>query len=135
MKTQEAAQIALSVRQPWAWMIIHGHKRIENRTWKTYYRGPLLIHAAGSMLMSDYRIAAAYAKERGVIVPAVTELDRGGIVGRCEMIDCVDHSRSKWFEGPFGFVLKDAEPLPFAKVAGQLGFFRVDALPWEGGAE
>jgi ASCH domain len=37
---------ALSVRQPWAWLIIAGHKDVENRSWTTTYRGPLLIHAA-----------------------------------------------------------------------------------------
>lgn len=37
--------LALSVRQPWAWAIISGGKTIENRSWTTPYRGPLLIHA------------------------------------------------------------------------------------------
>lgn len=36
---------ALSVKQPWAWAIIHAGKDIEKRTWRTDYRGPLLIHA------------------------------------------------------------------------------------------
>jgi hypothetical protein len=36
---------SLSIRQPWAWLIVQGHKPIENRTWPTTYRGPLLIHA------------------------------------------------------------------------------------------
>ena len=30
----------LSVRQPWAWLIVAGHKDIENRKWRTSYRGP-----------------------------------------------------------------------------------------------
>ena len=34
---------ALSVRQPWASMIAQGHKTIEWRSWRTHYRGPLLI--------------------------------------------------------------------------------------------
>ena len=36
----------LSILQPWAWAIIHGGKDVENRTWRTAYRGPLLIHAS-----------------------------------------------------------------------------------------
>mgnify|MGYP002359850962 FL=1 len=36
---------ALSIRQPWAGLIIHGYKDIENRDWPTRYRGPLLVHA------------------------------------------------------------------------------------------
>lgn len=36
---------ALTIRQPWAWAIIHGGKDIENRSWNTKHRGPLVIHA------------------------------------------------------------------------------------------
>jgi hypothetical protein len=36
---------ALTVRQPWAWAISSGHKRVENRSWATRYRGQLAIHA------------------------------------------------------------------------------------------
>lgn len=35
----------LSVRQPWAWLILNGYKTIENRTWRVNDRGPILIHA------------------------------------------------------------------------------------------
>lgn len=38
--------LALSIRQPWLWAILKAGKRIENRKWKTSYRGPLLLHAA-----------------------------------------------------------------------------------------
>jgi len=37
---------ALSIRQPWAWLLVEGFKDIENRTWKTNYRGSFLIHAS-----------------------------------------------------------------------------------------
>ena len=36
----------ITVRQPWADLIASGAKRVENRTWRTHHRGPLLIHAA-----------------------------------------------------------------------------------------
>jgi hypothetical protein len=36
---------ALSVRQPWADLIMDGWKPVENRTWTTDYRGPVIIHA------------------------------------------------------------------------------------------
>jgi hypothetical protein len=39
---------ALTIRQPWADAITHQTKRTENRTWKTAYRGPVLIHAAAA---------------------------------------------------------------------------------------
>lgn len=37
---------ALTIHQPWAWLIASGHKRFETRGWQTRYRGPLVIHAA-----------------------------------------------------------------------------------------
>lgn len=39
---------ALSIKQPWASLIAHGIKDIENRTWATKYRGKVLIHASGT---------------------------------------------------------------------------------------
>ena len=40
---------ALSIRQPWAWLIVHGRKDIENRSWRTKFRGRFLVHAAQGM--------------------------------------------------------------------------------------
>ncbi len=37
---------ALSIKQPWASLIAHGIKDIENRTWATKYRGTIYIHAS-----------------------------------------------------------------------------------------
>ena len=39
---------AISIRQPWAWLIVNGYKDVENRTWKAKYTGALLIHAGAS---------------------------------------------------------------------------------------
>ena len=39
---------AISIKQPWASLIAHGIKDIENRTWRTNYRGRVLIHAGAS---------------------------------------------------------------------------------------
>jgi hypothetical protein len=36
---------ALTIRPPWAWAVIYRGKDVENRRWRTTYRGPLLIHA------------------------------------------------------------------------------------------
>lgn len=39
---------AISIKQPWASLIAHGIKDIENRSWRTNYRGRVLIHAGAS---------------------------------------------------------------------------------------
>lgn len=59
---------ALSVRQPWAWLILHAGKDIENRTWRTRYRGPLLIHASKAIDTVAY-LATYDAKVHHVTPP------------------------------------------------------------------
>lgn len=116
---------ALSIRQPWAWLIVNGHKPLENRSWRTLFRGPLLIHAAKGMTRAEYEEAASLCSKLNVPLPAFAELERGGIVGQAFLFSCIDHSRSPWFFGKYAFELHDAKPLPFRPCIGQLGFFDV----------
>ena len=110
---------ALSIMQPWAWLIVAGHKDIENRTWATRYRGPVLIHA-GKRFDFDPQEWDWPDIERPL------DFDLGGIVGEAEIVDCVTASSSRWFCGPFGFVIRNARPLPFRPCRGMLGFFTPD---------
>lgn len=116
--------LCLSIRQPWAWLIVNGHKDIENRGWPTNRIGKILIHAGKGMTRDEYDDARDVADDLGVAIPKFGDLERGGIVGRATISGCVDRSRSPWFFGPYGFVLVDAAPLPFVQCRGQLGFFR-----------
>lgn len=45
----------LSVRQPWAWLLCEGLKNVENRNWRTNYRGELYIHAGKSFDWDAFR--------------------------------------------------------------------------------
>jgi hypothetical protein len=120
--------IALSIRQPWAWLILHAGKDIENRDWPTKVRGRFLIHASKGMTRDEYENATdpLWAKGgRTIYLPPFEDLQRGGIVGEAELVDCVTASESPWFNGAFGFVLRNAQPLPFRPYRGQLGFFEV----------
>ena len=101
----------LSIRQPWARLIVSGSKNIENRTWSTRYRGALLIHAS---LNVNGRECRRYGLD-----PA--NLETGGVVGFAEIVDCVTKHKSKWFEGPVGFVLRRRKKLPFVAWKGTLG--------------
>lgn len=124
---------AISVRQPWAWLIVNGHKDIENRDWHTKVRGQVLIHAAKGMTRAEYdhvRQFVLFGANSGRIDPSVydnfpefEDLERGGIVGKAEIVDCVSESKSPWFFGKYGFVLKNTEATPFEKCRGSLGFF------------
>lgn len=126
---------ALSIRQPWAWLIVHcdeyrDPKRVENRTWPTGFRGPLLIHAGKKFDSAGYDLIIELRPDLARLLPEPGAFDLGGLVGRATVIDCVTESTSWWFTGPCGFVLADARPLKFLPYPGRLGFFNIptDAL-------
>lgn len=121
---------ALSIRQPWAWLIIHGHKDVENRGWSTRYTGPILIHASKGMTKAEYEdvnmmLLFGEVGTLGIQLPEMEALERGGIVGSATIAACLTNSDSPWFFGPHGFLVRDAKPLPFVPFKGALGFFDV----------
>jgi predicted transcriptional regulator len=102
---------ALSIREPWAGFIIHGKKTIELRTWRTNYRGPVLVHRSGK---------------------------NGGIVGIVEIEDIIKiespmqfralrdkhHAPDTFYkERLYGWVLKNAKPVEFIPCKGRLGLW------------
>jgi hypothetical protein len=119
---------AITLRQPWAWAIINAGKDIENRNWKTHFRGRVAIHAAAGMTLSEYEEGCTYIKNinRRRRIPAYEDLERGAIIGTVEIVDCVQDSNSLWFMGKYGFVLKRperlTEPIP---CKGALSFWNV----------
>ncbi len=123
---------ALSIRQPWAWAIINAGKDIENRDWSTRFRGPVCIHAAKGMTKGEFNsfidLARVYLREghwkEGAWVPFPEDLQKGGIVGTAEIVDCVEASNSPWFSGRYGFVLRNVQPVEFIPCRGALGFFK-----------
>ena len=137
---------ALSIRQPWAWAILHAGKDVENRDWADWnhglkFRGPFLIHASAGMSKHEYEefivfFEGKFFGRQNQKVPAMAELPRGGFVGRAS-IDAVIHENdgerrrpeylSDWFFGPYGLCLSNVGPLPFVPFKGMLGFFDVPA--------
>lgn len=121
---------ALSIKQPWAWLIVNGFKAVENRDWYTSVRGDILIHT-GKKMDND---GLAWVKSRFPDIQLPETFETGGIVGKARIVGCVHISDSKllaekdkdWFFGDYGFILDSVEPLPFMPVNGQLGFFKVD---------
>lgn len=93
---------------------------MENRTWATTYRGPLVVHAGKKY---DHDGHAFIENELGLMVPK--DLPCGGIVGMFELVDCVTSYRSKWFFGPYGFVVGSPTPLSFMEYPGKLGFMDI----------
>lgn len=115
---------ALSIKQPWAWAIVSGLKDIENRSWQTPYRGPILIHAG----LRDDPAGYAFLSRLGIVVPAT--MQRGGIIGLASIRAISRDDPSQWaIPGCWHWRITGAQPLPFQPVKGQLGLFQVGPRP------
>ncbi len=129
---------AITVRQPYAWAIIHGGKDVENRTRVIVgdYRGPLLIHAAKALAdESDDRLveAAAERLSRARDAHAGTLGWRGAIVGIVDLIDVHPATRcagihgehcSPWAQADVKhLVLANPRPLAPIPFRGRLGMW------------
>ncbi|HEV3143506.1 MAG TPA: ASCH domain-containing protein [Gemmataceae bacterium] len=131
---------ALSLKQPWATLLVHGLKQVEVRRWATSRRGRVLIHAAR---VSDPR-AEAWAKVPKELQEQAKMV--GGIIGQAELTGCKIYRTMEafaaeqalhlndpaWFEPPllYGFTFARAVQLPFQRYAGWFRFFPVK---WQDG--
>lgn len=127
---------ALSVRAPWWWAILHAGKDIENRDWSTRFRGTVLLHASSwwnwDEICDDFEGIRIIRRRQGLaptdtgVTGRILQQSGGCIVGKVDIVDCVNSSSSPWFFGKYGFVLANpvafARPVPFK---GALGLFEV----------
>lgn len=143
MQSEATGLKALSVRQPWAWAIIHGGKDVENRNKAPFGTRQLLgrriaIHASRGMTQHEYEGAREYMLKLGVECPRPDELVRGGVIGTVRLIDIVSERPSRWFFGPRGLVLDHPHAVEPVASKGQLGWFNWEPtggeltrpLPW-----
>ena len=73
----------LTIKQPWATLIMQGYKRFEFRSWQTKYRGDLLIHAGKGIDKEAIKRLEKYLPE---------ELPTGKILGKATLVDCIKMS-------------------------------------------
>ncbi len=122
-------RLALSVRQPWAWAIIHGGKMIENRSLGSIRAGRMTtgmicIHAATGMKEDEYRYAHWRLARHGVACPRPDQLIRGGIIGTVEVTGIITESDSEWFGGEAGLTLANPSAIEPIPSTGALGYFK-----------
>lgn len=94
---------AITVKQPWASLIVMGIKPIENRTWKTNFRGRVLIHAGKGKQYSIHQLLSidqkrAFEKAVGYEYDFNKMFPKGAIIGSVEIVDCIQDSASMWAE-------------------------------------
>ncbi|GIW79108.1 MAG: hypothetical protein KatS3mg105_0915 [Gemmatales bacterium] len=128
-------EYALSIKQPWATLLVNGIKTIEIRSWPTRHRGIVYVHAARQPVRSEsvWKLVPESLKEQAHHL--------GGIIGVAELIACrtyetqLDFARDRdhhccdpsVFRRPlYGFVFANAHPVPFHPCPGWLRFFRID---------
>lgn len=124
----------LSIVQPWASAIAFAGKDIENRSWRTHYRGPIAIHASGSLdreQLDVLRRPVRGGEKRPLIdlinmgrrrygLSTQAEPETSHIVAIAMLVDCVRKSSSPWwFPGEMGWVIGGVVP--------------IEPIPWTGG--
>lgn len=118
---------ALTVRQPWAWAILHAGKRIENRSRRTHFRGRFYIHAG--LAVPHFRDLLNCETRLGAVqgCPDATDFQYGAIIGTAELVGCVysDTLVTPWGEPmAWHWMLDNVKPLRKPIPArGQLGLW------------
>ena len=110
----------LCVKQPWAWAIIEGGKDVENRVWKTNYRGRLYIAARKTIDNGSF----GYISELIGDIPRPKSLVTGAIIGHVTLLDCIRDSISDWAQpNQWNWVLSSPKSITPIPIKGQLGIF------------
>ena len=118
---------ALSLKQPWAELILQGKKKIEIRKWNTKFRGEFLIHSSKN---SDEEAMKKFGFD---------DLPCGFIVGKVKLIRVKDYKKNRnefvndknlhladLSFGKFGFVLENPKRIKLIPAKGKLGFWNFD---------
>lgn len=129
---------ALSIRQPWAWLIIHGFKPLENRSWNTQFRGRFFVHAGLRIDLDGYKFVADAFPDLVALVPPPSAIELGGLVGHVELVECrapgavpASNPAAAWYQGQYAFMLERPVQVPFVPMKGRLGFFDSSYAPPE----
>lgn len=123
---------ALTITEPYASLIRDGVKHIETRSWKTRYRGPILVHASGKAIPRAYR-------ENTDLMELVADTHPGCILCKARLVDCIEMT-DDWIAtlsetericgfyspGRYGWVLEDIEPVEPVPVKGKLGLWECE---------
>ena len=120
--------LALSVRQPWAWAILHAGKDVENRSPGSVRAGgmttgPVALHAAKGMTRDEYDHAVWRMGRDGIAVPRPEALPRGAVVGRMVVTGFVTESDSPWYGGAVGLTFAQVEAVAPIPAPGARGYF------------
>lgn len=96
---------ALTIKQPWAHLICTGVKGVENRTWKSKYRGTILIHSSKFHDKRHRNMSSLFTSEQWAVMSSYMKeyMNCGiwlnsAIIGSVDLISVIDDSSSVWAE-------------------------------------
>ena len=127
---------ALSIKQPWMWLILNHFKDIELRTWNTKFRGYFALHASKTFDSWGYNYVSAIQT-----MPLKNLFERGKILGIACLYDVIEFEeynkfyeyRARHLNNPSlfvgnqkGFVLQDIKSIPPIEMKGKPNFFNID---------
>lgn len=124
----------LSIKEPYASLVMNKKKTIETRSWKTNYRGELYIHASQSTIPKEYL-------QREGLKELIEDINMnyGHIICKCQLSDCISMSE-EYIEkikkenpeeficgvyeiGRYAWILEDIEIITPIKAKGKLGIW------------
>jgi len=125
---------AISVKQPWASLIVSGLKDVENRTWPTKFRGKILIHASQKPVPGGWKSLNPQQFQK-IYTTGISKskLPYSAIIGCVDIVDCVKGYPSVWAEPEvWNWVLENPVmfKFPIFNVNGKLSIWNFD-LPAE----
>ncbi|MBO5375884.1 MAG: ASCH domain-containing protein [Bacilli bacterium] len=126
----------ISIKEPFATLIMNGDKKIETRSWKTNYRGELFIHASGKNLAKEFL-------NNDYVVNLIDglEMNYGNIICRGNLVDCIymdetflnaikeeekEYNLGLYEIGRYAWIFEDVEPICPIPAKGQLNIWNYD---------
>ena len=126
----------LSVKEPFATLILNGIKKIETRSWKTNYRGELFIHASGKTFAKEFLI-------NDFVINLIKDMDMnyGNIICKCNLVDCVymddkfiknikknqiEYNCGEYKVGRYAWIIDDIKPIYPIPTTGKLNIWNYD---------
>ena len=121
----------LSIIEPFASLIKNKRKFIETRSWKTFYRGELYIHASSKKIPKEWKNNHHYM--------IINETNYGNIICKCKLVDCIyidqefignikennyqEYLLGIYEIGRYAWILEDIETIDKMEAKGHLGIW------------
>ena len=113
----------LSIKQPYAELIVSGKKTIELRNWNTDFRGEFLVHASKNPDESAMKLFGFSNLQTGCIIGKVTLADVKKYNSEIESNRDKDLHLASSSWGKYGFILKNPKRISPIQARGKLGFW------------